>query len=266
MTEENVTEETLANLGLVVSLLYTKRYSKLIELIEDGALVEENFVGNRFPFDAILTHASHGDDRDIEACMIILNKLLDRGMKPRKDILDRAVNEVVILDIHTLHALIYKGRIQFKNIGLLTKFSFRDNAYIFFNFLLACGVDANEVNANGLTAWEQIHLNSESDQYNYKEYCAILIAYGAQSPDQPWARVSVDFLKFGAKSGVQIVEDLQKKEFSRRAKDICIALSRRKLPILVTMFILEATIEIARFTSWSYRWNFVATVVQELDK
>lgn len=261
-----MTEENIANLNLVVSLLYTKRYSKLIELIEDGALVEENFVGNSFPFDALLTHASDQFDHDIEACMIILNKLLDRGMKPRKDILDRTVDEVVLLDIHTLHALVYKGRIQFTNIGLLSKFSFRDNADIFFEFLLACGVDANEVDSKLGTAWERLHLNSGNDQYIYKELCVILTAYGARPPDQPWARVPVDFLKSDTKSGVQLVDGFQKREFSRRAKEICIALSKRKLPILVTMFILEATIEIARFTSWSYRWDFVATVVRELSE
>lgn len=261
-----MTEENIANLNLVVTLLYTKRYSKLIELIEDGALVEENFFGDSFPFDALLTHTNGQYDHDIEACMVILNKLLDRGMKPRKDILNRSANEVVTLDIHTLHALVYKGHIQFKNIGLLSKFSFRDNADIFLEFLLACGVDANEVDSNHRTAWEQIHLNSNSDQYNYQQSCVILRAYGAQPPDQPWARIPVDFLKSGEKSGVQLINEFQKREFSRRAKEICIALSKRKLPILVTMFILEATVEIARFTSWSYRWNFVATVVQELDK
>lgn len=261
-----MTEENIDNLILVVSLLYKQNYIRLIELIDDGVLVEGNFAGNIFPFDAILSHARIQCSLDIETCMVILKKLLDKGMKPRKDILHRSAEEVVVLDIHTLHALIYKGGVQFKDIGILTKFYFHDAANVFFEFLLACGVDANEVDSNQRSAWEFIHLNSGSDQTNYKQLCVILQAYGARKPNKPWGNLAVDFLKSGTKSGAQIVDQFQKREFSRRAKDICIALSKRKLPILVTMFILEATVEIARFTSWSYRWNFVATVVQELDK
>lgn len=280
MTVQNVDE------NFICSLLKSPNYFSVVDLIDNGSVTNDLFLDGYFPFDSLFENSDadlqFGNPEKFRACVFAL---LDRGMRPNPLLL-KQINLKVAIETRTLLYLIMGYHLEFKSIGILhnviTHAGPCELHPSLLGLLLALGVDIEErYGAEHQTVLEFCFANLQVSRY----FIERLIANGAdcsiidhtkiqkhfyQKLVSPYLRMAV---AHGMRNDFGYSEDelerdrlsvhvLQMREFDHRAVRLCVALSARDLPVLVTMALLEATVEIARFVRWSYRWNFVLLVKQ----
>ena len=277
MTAQDVDEQ------FVFRLLKSRNYFTVLDLIDDGAITNDLFSDGYFPFEFLFenrdAYSESGNPEMLRKCVFYL---LDRGMKPNPMLLDQIDLEAAV-ETRTLLYLIVGYHLNFKSIGILHKLVYYGNTRELLENLLALGVDIEE--RYGRPKGTILEVCFEQNQ-SFSDLVKFFISYGANCSNIDLKNISTSstprlqmpntlyhLVAHGMKNDFGFsdeelensrtqIHSLQKSRFVSRARSLCLALSARNLPTLVTMILLEATVEIARFMSWSYRWNFVLLVKQ----